>query len=72
MNTDIAALKFGDQIVARSWQVVTPTIGLVALMVTIPKELLYLSNTQTPMIIAVILVNERYETKDSSLLGYRF
>ena len=27
---------------ARSWWVVTPTIGLVALMVTMPKELLWL------------------------------
>ena len=34
---------------------VTPTIGLVALMVTIPKELLQLY----PMIIEVTLVNER-------------
>jgi len=36
------SLRFGDRIVARSWRVVTPTIGLVALMVTMPKELLWL------------------------------
>ena len=40
LNIDIAALRFGDWIVARSWQVVTPTIGLVILVVTMPKELL--------------------------------
>ena len=34
------SLRFGHRIAARSWWVVTPTIGLVALMVTIPKELL--------------------------------
>ena len=34
------SLRFGEQIVARLWQVVTPTIGLVDLMVTMPKELL--------------------------------
>ena len=42
LNIGIAVLSFGDRIVARSWQVVTPTIGLVALMVTMPKELLLL------------------------------
>ena len=35
-----STLRFGDGIVARSWQVVTPTTRLVALMVTMPKELL--------------------------------
>ena len=40
---------------ARSWRVVTPTIGLVALMDTMPKELLQL----TPMIIEITPVNER-------------
>ena len=39
---------------ARSWQVGTPTIELVALMVTMPKGLLEL----TPMIIEVTSVNE--------------
>ena len=43
MDIGIAALRFGDQIAARSWKVVTPIIiGLVALMVTMPKELLQL------------------------------
>ena len=36
------SLRFGDRIVARSWWVVAPTIGLVALLVTMPKELLLL------------------------------
>ena len=31
------SLRFGDRIVVRSWRVVTPTIGLVAPMVTVPK-----------------------------------
>ena len=49
---------------ASSWWVVTPTIGLVALMVTMPKELLEEttpkeSNKLTPMIIEVTPVNER-------------
>ena len=34
------SLRFEDWIVERSWRVVRPTIGLVALMVTMPKELL--------------------------------
>ena len=34
------SLRFGDRIAARSWRVVTPAIGLVALTVTMPKELL--------------------------------
>ena len=37
LNIGIAALF---EVAARSWQVVTPTTGLVALMVTMPKELL--------------------------------
>ena len=42
LNISIAALSEFRRFVARSWQVVTPTIGLVALMVTMPKELLLL------------------------------
>ena len=34
------SLRFGDCIVTRSWWMVAPTIGLVALMDTVPKELL--------------------------------
>ena len=37
---------------------VTPIIGLVALIVTMPKELLQVSNKLTPMIIEVTPVNE--------------
>jgi len=33
-------LRFGDRIAVRPWWVVIPTIGLVTLMITIPKELL--------------------------------
>ena len=40
LNISIATLRFGDWIVERSWQVVTPSTGLVALMVTMPKKLL--------------------------------
>ncbi len=41
LNIGIAELsEFADRIAARSSKVVTPTIGLVALMVTMPKELL--------------------------------
>ena len=41
LNIGIAALSEVRRLDAvRSWRVVTPTIGLVALMVTMPKELL--------------------------------
>ena len=41
LDIGIAALsEVQNQIAARSWWVVTPTIGLVALMVTMPKKLL--------------------------------
>ena len=61
LNIGIAALSegFGDWIVVRSWWVVTPTIGLVTLMVTMPRELLAVSNNLTSMIIEVTPVNER-------------
>ena len=39
LNIVIAALS-ESWIVVRSWRVVTPTIGVPALMVTMPKELL--------------------------------
>ena len=43
LDIGIAALsEVGDRIAARSRWMVTPTIGLVALMVTMPKELLQL------------------------------
>ena len=43
LNTGIGhSLRFGDRIMARSWRVVTPTIGVVALLDTMPKELMQL------------------------------
>ena len=43
LNIGIAALfEVRRPIVTRSWRVVTPTIVLAALLVTVPKELLYL------------------------------
>ena len=44
LNISIAALSEvrREWILVRSWRVVIPTIGLVALMVTMPKELLQL------------------------------
>ena len=41
LKVSIAALlRFRDRIMVRSWWVVTPTAGHVALMVTVLKELL--------------------------------
>ena len=51
LDIGIAALRFGDRIVERSWQVVTPTIGLVTDGHHAQRVAAAVSNKLTPMII---------------------
>ena len=62
MDIGIAALRFGDWIVVRSWWVVTPTIGLVTGGYHSHGVAIAVSNNLTPMILEVTGQRVYYET----------